>query len=333
MLAEVRSAGRVWRGASGVAELGPSRPVSPTARFRAGSITKSFVATVVLQLAGEGRIALDDPSGKWLPGLVPDADRITLRHLLQHTSGVADYGESSQFRRLYGTTEAVAGLRDRTWSPRELLALVADRPLLFEPGSAWAYSSTNYLLLGLVIERVTGNSYAAEVERRILGPLDLRDTEVPGANPRIAGPHLHGYLRGGGGEPVDVTAFDHSFAGAAGEIVSSTTDLNHFYRALITGRLSAPAQLTEMRTGRATGHSFDYGLGIVTKRLPDGTILWGHNGGTFGFETFSWTTGDGGRQVTVALTPRADGDTGDRVDEFLTAAFGQSRSGLRALDG
>ena len=324
VLAEVRSAGRAWRGAGGVARLGSSRPVPVDARFRAGSITKSFVATVVLQLVGEGRMAVDDPSGKCLPGLLPDGDRITVRHLLQHTSGLADYGESSRFRRLYGTTEAVVRMRHRTWSPLDLLAFVAGRPSLFEPGSSWAYSSTNYLLLGLVIERVTGNSYAAEVERRILRPLDLRDTELPGADPHIAGPHLHGHLWDEGREPVDVTVFDHSFAGAAGAIVSSTTDLNRFYGALMDGRLLAPAQLAEMCTARAAGPGFAYGLGVAKRRLPDGTTVWGHNGGTFGFEAFSWTTGEGDRQVTVAATPRGDGDLDARVDEFLAAAFRRS---------
>ena len=327
VLAEVRSAGCVWRGASGVAELGSSGPAPVAGRFRAGSITKSFVATVVLQLAGEGRIALDDPVGKWLPpGTVPDGDRITLRHLLQHTSGIADYGESDRFRGLYGNAEAVAGMRHRSWAVPELLAFVAGQPSLFEPGSSWAYSSTNYLLLGLVVERVTGNPYATEVERRILRPLDLRDTELPGPNPCIAGPHLHGYLREGNRQPVDVTEFDHSFAGAAGELVSSTADLNRFYAALLNGRLLAPAQLTEMCTVRATGRGFDYGLGIATRQLADGTTLWGHNGGTFGFETFSWSTGDGGRQATVAVTPRAGGDLAARVNDFLTAAFDRSRS-------
>jgi D-alanyl-D-alanine carboxypeptidase len=330
VLAEVRSAGRVWRGAGGVAELGTSRPLPLAGRFRAGSITKSFVATVVLQLVGEGRIALDDPSGEWLPGLVPGGDRITIRHLLQHTSGIVDYGESERFRRLYGTTEAIVGMRHRTWSPPELLALIAGQPSLVEPGSSWAYSSTNYLLLGLVIERVTGNSYGTEIERRILRPLELRDTEMPGANPYITGPHLHGYLRGGHQASVDITVFDHTFAGAAGEIVSSTTDLNEFYGALMTGRLLAPAQLTEMRTVRAAGHGFAYGLGIATRQLPDGTTLWGHNGGTFGFETFSWTTGRGDRQVTVAVTPRADRDPHDRVNDFVTAALGSAALGSAA---
>lgn len=321
VLAEIRTAGSVWRGAAGVAELGTSEPVSVAGRFRAGSITKSLVATVVLQLAGEGRAALDDPVERWLPETVPGGDRITVRHLLQHTSGIADYGESHRFRGLYGTTEAVVGLRHRTWTVPELLAFVAGEPLLFAPGSHWAYSSTNYLLLGLVVERVTGNSYGTEVGRRILHPLGLRDTEVPGANPQIAGPHPHGYLRDSRQEPVDVTVFDHSFAQAAGEIVSSAADLNRFYRALLTGRLLAPAQLAEMRTVRAAGPGFDYGLGLATRQLPDGTTLWGHNGGTFGFETFCWSTGDGARQATVAVTPRAAGELGARVEAFLTAAF------------
>jgi D-alanyl-D-alanine carboxypeptidase len=218
---------------------------------------------------------------------------------------------------LYGTIDAIVGMRHRSWTLPELLALIIGEPPMFEPGSSWAYSSTNYLLLGLVVERVTGNSYATEAEHRILRPLGLRDTEFPGRNPHIAGPHLRGYLWDGGREPVDVTVFDHSFAGAAGEILSSAADLNRFYGALMSGRLLGPAQLTEMRTVRGTG----YGLGIAMRQLPDGTTLWGHNGGTFGFETFSWTTGDGGRQVTVAVAPRARGDLGARVDDFLTAAF------------
>jgi D-alanyl-D-alanine carboxypeptidase len=167
------------------------------------------------------------------------------------------------------------------------------------------------------IAATVASGVLAEAERRILRPLDLRDTGFPGSNPHIAGPHLHGYLHDDGRQPVDVTVFDHSFAGAAGEIVSSTADLNRFYGALMAGRLLAPAQLTEMRAVRG----LDYGLGIVRRRLPDGTTLWGHNGGTFGFETFSWTTREGDRQVTVAVAPRAGCDPGARVDDFLTAAF------------
>jgi D-alanyl-D-alanine carboxypeptidase len=312
-LAEVRSADRLWRGAGGAA--------SADGRFRAGSITKSFVATVVLQLVGEDRITLDDPVESWLPGTVPGGHRITLRHLLQHTSGIADYSETNQFRTLYGTTEAIVTMRHHTWTALELLALIAGQPPLFDPGSSWAYSSTNYLLLGLLVDRVTGNPYATEVERRILRPLNLRDTDFPGPNPHLAGPHPHGYLRDAAQNPVDITVFNHSFAGPAGEIISTTTDLNRFYRALTTGHLLAPPQLTEMRTPRPSGHGFGYGLGLATRQLPDGTTLWGHNGGTFGFETFSWTTPDGTSQATIALTPHPDADPTPQINDFLTAAF------------
>ena len=276
VVAEVRDDNGIWRGGVGA-------PLD--AKFRAGSITKPFVATVVLQLAAEKRLTLDDPVEIWLPG-------ITIRHLLQHTSGIPDYG--------------LAPLPERTWTAPELLALVEGRPALFEPGTSWSYSSTNYLLLGNAITQTTGNPYATEVEQRILHPLDLRDTSFPGANPHITGPHLHGYIG-----DRDVTEFDHSFAGAAGEIVSTTADLNHFFHALMTGHLLPPQFLTDMKTG----------LGLATRQLPDGTRIWGHNGGTYGYETFAWTTGDGSRQATIATTPRDTADLSPHIETFLAAAF------------
>jgi D-alanyl-D-alanine carboxypeptidase len=290
---EVRHAGRVRRGGT-----------SGSVRFRAGGITKSFVATVVLQLVAEGRLPLDGAG-------------ITVRHLLQHTSGIPDYGESDRFRDLYGTTEAIVAMRHHSWEPPELLDFIAGQPFLFEPGASWAYSSTDYLVLGELIAQVTGHPYADEVERRILRPLGLRDTRLPGTDPHIDGPHLRGHL----GDGVDITVFDQSFAGAAGEIVSSTSDLNRFWRALMTGELLAPPELAAMLGARPTGHGFDYGLGIAGRHLPDGTRLWGHDGGTFGYETFSWTTEDGTSQATVATTPLPGAEPGAEVSDFLTAAF------------
>lgn len=327
VLAEVQDAGRVWRGSSGAAELGTSQPVPVNGRFRAGSITKSFVAAVVLQLAGEGCIALDEPIERWLPGVVPDADRITVRHLLQHTSGIVNYTNTRDFRTLYGGVDAVVGMRDRTWTPQELLAFITGQPLLFEPGTSWTYSNTNYILLALIVEQATGNPYATEVERRILRPLGLRDTELPGAESTIAGPHPHGYLPGeqdGNVEPVDITVFNPSVAGASGEIVSTTAELNRFFRALLTGRLLRPAQLAQMQTAWPTGRSYDYGLGLQTMLLADGTRLWGHEGDIFGYQASSWTTEDGGRQLTVAVTPWGTGDLDALLDNLLATAFSRS---------
>lgn len=327
VLAEVRDAGWVWRGSSGVAELGTTRPVPVNGRFRAGSITKTFVATVALQLVDQRRIALDDPLQRWLPGVVPDADRITPRHLLQHTSGIVNYTNTRQFRCLYSTVEAVVSMRDRTWTPRQLLAFTAGQPLLFAPGTSWTYSNTNYLLLALVIERATGNPYATEVERRILRPLGLRDTELPRTNPYIAGPHPHGYLpreHDGGVEPVDITVFNPTVAGASGEILSTTADLNRFYHALLTGRLLRPAQLGQMLTTWPTGRRYDYGLGLQTKQLANGTRLWGHEGDIFGYQASCWTTEDGSQQLTVAANPWGTGDLDTLIDNLLATAFAHS---------
>jgi D-alanyl-D-alanine carboxypeptidase len=324
VLAEVRNGQRIWRGSSGVAELGSTTPVPVYGRFRAGSITKSFVATVVLQLVGEQRIGLDDPVEWWLPGTVPGGDRITVRHLLQHTSGIVNYTNTREFRSLYRTVDGIVSLRNRTWTPSELLAFAFDQPALFEPGTSWTYSNTNYLLLALIVQQVTGKPYASQVVRRILRPLGLRDTTLPGNNPLISGPHLHGYLpreQDGTIEPVDITVFNPTVAGASGEIVTTTADLNRFHRALLTGQLLRPTQLAQMRTARPTGHNYDYGLGLQTRQLADGKKLWGHDGDIFGYQATSWTTENGNRQLTVAASPWGTGNLDTLLDNLLTTAF------------
>jgi D-alanyl-D-alanine carboxypeptidase len=324
VLAEVRHPALTWRGSSGVAELGTTERVPVAGRFRAGSITKSFVATAVLQLIGDRRIGLDDPVEKWLPGTTPAGAGITVHHLLQHTSGIVNYTNTRAFRTLYGTVDGILGLRYRTWTPAELLAFTDGQPLLFEPGTSWTYSNTNYILLALIIEKVTGRPYASEVERRILRPLGLHDTELPGTDPAISGPHPHGYLpldQDGTLTPADITRFNPSAAGASGELVTTTADLNRFYRALLTGRLLRPAQLAQMRTARATGKDYDYGLGLQTRLLADGTRLWGHEGDIFGYQATGWTTEDGRRQLAVAAAPWGTGNLDQLFDTLVTTAF------------
>ena len=191
-LAEVRDEHGVWRGTSGVAELGTTRAVPVRGRFRVGSITKTFVATVVLQLVDEGRLRLDDPVETWLPGVVPDGHRITVRHLLNHTSGLYDvraHAADAAGARSSSTTGGGPGPRP-SWFARA----VANPPTFEPPGSAYAYSSTGYLLLGQIVEEVTGRSYGKEIEHRIIRPLRLHGTSLPGTSPRIRGPHPHGYV-------------------------------------------------------------------------------------------------------------------------------------------
>ncbi len=330
VLAEVRDGDWAWRGSAGTAKLGTSRPVPTNGRFRVGSVTKSFAAVVALQLVGERRLSLDDPLSRWYPEIVPNSDRITVRNLLQHTSGVFNY--TDQLFELYPSIEDILRIRYRTWTPREILALIAGRPALFEPGTQWSYSNTNYTLLGLIIRRVTRRDYASEVERRILGPLRLSATEVPGDNPFIRGPHSHGYeplVRGGVVEPVDVTVFNPSVAGAAGEIVSTTTDLNRFYGALMRGRLLRPAELAEMRTSFGDA---EYGLGLQSFQLPCAR-LWGHTGGIFGYATIAASTEDGSRQLTLSINPWIDGDPNPALLDLLMTAFctPSSRLGAAAI--
>ncbi|WP_438872152.1 serine hydrolase [Paractinoplanes rishiriensis] len=211
-----------------------------------------------------------------------------------------------------------------TWTPAELLAFTDGQPLLFEPGTSWAYANTNYILLALIVQKATGRPYATEIERRILRPLGLRNTELPGTNANLTRPHPHGYLpreHDGAPEPVDITVLNPTVAGASGELISTTTDLNRFYRALLTGPLLRPAQRALMRTARPTGRSYDYGLGLQTRQLANGTRLWGHEGDIFGYQTSCWTTEDGSRELTVAATPGGTGDLDELFDNLVATAF------------
>jgi D-alanyl-D-alanine carboxypeptidase len=188
--AEITSGGQDLRASSGPAEVGSNRPVPREARFRVGSETKTFLATVVLQLVAEHRLGLDDTVESRLPGVVPQGDRITIRQLLNHSSGLYEVLATLPSPR----SEEFLKLRWRTWTTAELVARATANPLIFDPGTRTKYSNTNYLVLGMLVERLTGNSYAHEIERRIIRPLQLHGTSLPGTDPVIHGPHARGYL-------------------------------------------------------------------------------------------------------------------------------------------
>jgi D-alanyl-D-alanine carboxypeptidase len=315
-LAEVRDGPVGWRGTSGVAELGTTRPVPVDGRFRAGSITKTFVATVVLQLVAERRLRLDDPVARWLRG-VPDGHRITVRELLDHTSGVPDVVPTLPKP---PDPEFYAD-RWRTWTTAEQVQrALADPPTFTPPGSGWSYSSTDYLLLAQIVERATGRSYAAEIERRILRPLRLHDTVLPGTSPRIPGPHPHGYVPAPDGSLLDFTAMNPSLFGAAGELISTTADLNRFYAALFGGRL-LPRQLLADMTHPTVQSGRRYGLGLFVRQTSCGVRLYGHDGDALAYQAWAYSTVDGRHQVALAFTPNFHGDTDAAVDAFLDKAF------------
>jgi D-alanyl-D-alanine carboxypeptidase len=319
-LAEVRDEHGVWRSASGVAELGSTLPVPVDGRFRAGSITKTFVATVALQLVAEGRLRLDDRVEAWLPGTVPDGRRITVRQLLGHTSGLYDYLHTLQ---LPPAPEFVAN-RWRTWSPAELVARAVAKPATFRPpGSDFAYSNTGYVLLGEIIEKASGHPYGVEIDRRLIRPLGLTGTSMPGNSARIPGPHPHGYvpeLLDGETHLVDLTAMNPSVMGASGEIISTTADLDRFFAALLGGRLLPARLLAAMKTPGVAG--VRYGLGLTWWRDTScGVRVYGNDGDALTYQAWSYSTQDRRRQATVALTPDFRGDPDDAVDAFLNEAF------------
>ena len=317
-LAEVRDEQGVWRGTSGVAELGTTRPVPVRGRFRAGSITKTFVATVVLQLVARGRLRLGDPLERWLPGVVPDGRHITVRQLLNHTSGLYDVLDTLPMP----PGQEFLDNRWRTWTASELVQRALAHPPSFEPpGSAFEYSNTNYLMLGQIVEEVTGRSYGREIERRVIRPLRLHGTSVPGTSPRIRGPHPHGYVPTGpdGEDLLDYTEMNPSVMGASGEMISTTRDLNRFFDALLRGRLLPDHLLDEMKTPGVAGGR--YGLGLARRDTTCGVRVYGNDGDALTYQSWSFSTEDRRRQATIALTPDFAGDPDEAVDAFLDRAF------------
>ncbi|MET7859530.1 serine hydrolase domain-containing protein [Streptomyces sp. NPDC005318] len=258
-------------------------------RFRAGSITKTFVATVVLQLAGEHRLQLSDTVDRHLAGLVRghgnDGSRITLRALLTHTSGLYDYTDDPDAHPVSATAAVRTALAHRPTNA---------------PG-VYAYSNTDYVLLGLVVQRVTGHSYATEIRRRIINPLRLTGTSLPGARTALPAPHGRGYSHDPADDSLrDVTVLDPRTAGAAGELISTLADLNRFYAALLGGRLLPPAQVNTLllNTGAADGI---YGMGIYPQKLSCGITVWGHNGRIAGSYVRTAATRDGRHILTFRI--------------------------------
>jgi D-alanyl-D-alanine carboxypeptidase len=288
----VRDDRHAVRLASGFGDLATRRPLRPGDRVRVGSVTKTFVATVVLQLAAEGRLGLDDPIERWLPGLIPGGAVITIRQLLNHTSGLPDYADDAFVRGLFDDPR-------RIWAPRELISRATTHPPLFAPGASFAYSSTGYIVLGLIVEAATGRPLADEVRRRIVVPVHLRATSLD-AGPRIAGRHAHGYTRyHGAHNALDISDIGQSFAWAAGALVSTADDLASFYRALLGGRLLPPRLLAAMRpTIPFEGQR--WGLGLVETPHGCGRSL-GHGGETLGYETEAESSRNGARQAIVAI--------------------------------
>ncbi|MEV6557376.1 serine hydrolase domain-containing protein [Nocardia sp. NPDC051756] len=317
---------------AGAGNLDTRAPFPADGRVRIGSNTKTFVATVIMQLVAEGKVDLDAPIERYLPGLVQgngnDGNRISVRQLLQHTSGLPDYlGHGSADGVVQDHSEQLnpddEALRWQHFDMADLVRRAMTAPPQFEPGAKSVYTNTNYLIAGLLIERVTGHPAADEIGRRIIEPLGLRDTYVPAARETtIRGSHPQGYHLVGG-KSVDFTDLDPSWGGTAGDMVATPTDLNRFFTALLAGKLLAPAQLAEMQRtvpfDRMPGAG--YGLALIQRTTPCGKQVWGHGGSIPGFETRNGVTADGTAvTVTVNQLPTSE-ETADAVTRVLDAAL------------
>ncbi|MER7518409.1 serine hydrolase domain-containing protein [Streptomyces sp. NPDC126499] len=307
--AAVRDGSAQWRGATGLADPAAGRPMAPDFEHRVGSITKTFTAVAVLQQAERGRIDLDAPVGRYLPDLVTGerGEKVTVRMLLNHTSGIADYILPAFPGLVRDPGKELDEHRLRHLEPEELARLGLAAPPVQERGKH-SYSNTNYILAGLVLERVTGQDPEAYITRHVIRRAGLRHTYFP-SSARIEGPHAGMYESFYGliDPPGDYSTYDMSWAGTAGALVSTTNDLNVFYRKLLGGRLLGPAALRAMKTTvpayeTAPGEeaAMRYGLGLYTLRMPSGGWYWGHDGAVFGAGTWSLATEDGRRQVSVA---------------------------------
>lgn len=332
VLVEVRDGDDAWNGAAGARDLDANAPQArPGDRVRIGSVTKSMVAAIVLQLEGEGRLDLDDPIGDHLPGILPYDEQPTIRQLLQHTGGVPEWVGALYPGLAEGDlTEVREGYRTH-YEPEELIDLATQDPPLFAPGEGWSYSNTGYAVLGLLIEERTGHSLRHELKHRIFKPAGLRHTYYPHDHGSgIRGRHSVPYITtGDADEPYfDATAVSPSQLGASGGVVSTVGDVNEFYDALTDGTLLTDEQLAEAAAFVETGTGFQYGLGLggVTMGCPDDPeeLFIGHAGDGMGHQTRTFHSFDGERQITLSWS------LDDKHGHADPAAFEEALFGLLA---
>ncbi|WP_406215993.1 serine hydrolase domain-containing protein [Streptomyces canus] len=321
-----KDGGSTWSTTAGVGNLKTQAPRSADDRYRVGSITKTFVSTVLLQLEAEGRLSLDDSVEKWLPGVVDgnghDGSRITVRQLLNHTSGIFNYTADETFGRTYFLKDGFFEHRYDTNTPEQLVAVAMAHQPDFAPGTSWNYSNTNYVVAGMVIQQVTGRSYGEEIRHRIIDPLHLTATSVPGTRVTVPQPSSRAYSKlaqTATGPTYDVTRLNPSLASSAGEMISDSVDLDRFYAALLKGRLLPPKQLKEMKSTVAVEGipNAGYGLGLMDRKLSCGVHVWGHDGGIHGSSSVAVTTADGRHSVAFNFNGDWSGDT----DAVVEAEF------------
>ncbi|MGM9468225.1 serine hydrolase domain-containing protein [Streptomyces murinus] len=300
-----------WKGSAGVHDLVSGREADPDGRFRAGSITKVVTAATVLRLAADGRMDVNRPVQHYLPGLLGKSfEPISVRQLLNHTSGIqAGDGWGDDFGSQYAH-------RFDTVTPAQVVASAVAKGPEFRPGERQDYLNINYTILGMLIEKVTGHSYAEEATRLVLRPAGMRDTYFPGADPHIRGPHNHGYQKverpDGTTEFVDVTDWNQASIRAAGDMISTTADLERLVTALFSGRIVPEPQLGDMfRVPKVREGEASYSAGLQRFEY-EGTEYWVKSGARYGYSNGIAATRDLRR--TLAFSVGATDAKGDGMN-------------------
>jgi D-alanyl-D-alanine carboxypeptidase len=306
----------VFEGSVGVADIEDPRPIQARDLFRIGSVTKTYVATLVLQLAEQGALSLGDTVRRWLPGIVPDDERITAGMLLRMRSGLPDY-----VLPLLGNPPDLSVL-NRYSPPEELVQLALTAPGRQAPDAGYRYSNTDYVLLGLIIEKATGQRVDAVLWQRIFKPLGLRDTVFPTVDPYLRGPHAKGYIRGAPDSPyAEFTTMTPSEAWTSGAIVATAGDVAAFLDGLLGGALLSPGVLAQMTDCTEVLDEYrSRGLGIVSYDFGTGNVAFGHSGGVPGYSTVAMRT-RAGRCVVLWQNGDDAHDPLDFDNPFIRAAL------------
>jgi D-alanyl-D-alanine carboxypeptidase len=306
---------------SGAADVASGRRPRASDHMRIASVAKTYNGAVVLRLVSQGRLQLGSTIGEVLPRLPRAWRGVTVRRMLNHTSGLPDYTRSDGFREQFQTDP------DGFVSPATVIGWVRRDPLVFRPGSRYAYSNTDNIVLGLMAQAVTGRPYVTLLRRFVFRPLGLRETSLP-VRARLPRPFLHGYLTEPGSPPEDVsTLLSPSGAWASGGIVSTPLELNRFIRGLLGGRLFPRAVQRQQLRFVAGGQSSPpgpgtnaAGLALFRYRTRCGTV-YGHTGNFPGYVQFAAATRDGRRAVTTSLNiPAPEGALLERLRQMQETA-------------
>ncbi len=289
--------GRVTALQSGLADLETTTPMTPQARYRIGSQTKTYVSTAVLQLVARHRVHLSDPVSRFLPRLVKGQPRITLRQLLNHTSGLYEFNDDPRVLAPY-----LDGDLGHVWTPRQLVRIALSHGSVAKPGVRYHYANTNYLMAGLVVEAVTGRPLGDVLRHRVFSKAHLAATTF-NTSRTLPAPAAHGYFEFSDDQPTDITSL-YPYPWASGAMVSTAPEVARFYRTLLSGRLLPRRLMRAMKTTVDASGEEDpgtaYGLGLESFRTGCGTA-WGHGGNFPGYITYVYSSPRGGRQTVLMV--------------------------------